>query len=219
MKLLDLFCGAGGCARGYQLAGFHVTGVDNRPQPRYVGEEFHRGDALEFLAEHGHEFDAIHASPPCQRYSQGTKRWVGRAESHPDLIDPTRKLLQSSGRPWVIENVIGAPLHRPTLLCGTMFGLKVFRHRLFESESLLLAPSHPKHNGSTGAHRGYSTERSGRNGYICVAGHNFVRESAASAMRIDWMSSRAQLAQAIPPAYTRYIGLQLMSALCREQVA
>jgi DNA (cytosine-5)-methyltransferase 1 len=214
-RLLDLFCGAGGCAMGYHRAGFDVTGVDVKPQPRFPFA-FVQADALEYLMAHGREFDAVHASPPCQRYSQGTKRWVGRQATHPDLVGPVRDMLQSIGKPWVIENVVGAPLESPTLLCGTMFGLKVFRHRLFEASFLLLAPSHPRHDGSTGAHRGYSTLRSGRNGYVCVAGHNFIREQGAEAMGIDWMGSLKELAQAIPPAYTEFIGRQLMDVVRRH---
>lgn len=127
-------------------------------------------------------------------------------------------MLNNSGARWVIENVVGAPLIAPILLCGTMFGLDVFRHRLFEFgvfdwREVPAAQLHPNHNGSTGAHRGYSTTRSGRNGYICVAGHNFERKAASDAMGISWMTSRYQLSQAIPPAYTEFIGRQLLAAL------
>lgn len=197
---------------GYARAGFEVIGVDHRPQPCYPFD-FCLADALEYLAAHGREFDVIHVSPPCQRYSQGTKRWKGRSETHPDLIGPTRGALVASGKPWVIENVVGAPLVRPVLLCGTMFGLRVFRHRLFESSIVLFAPDHSPHNGTTGAHRGYSTAVSGRNGYLCVAGHNFERHAAARAMGIDWMGSRKELSQALPPAYCEFIGKQLRNAL------
>ncbi len=112
-KLLDLFSGAGGATRGYQLAGFYVTGVDIAPQPRYVGEVFVQGDALEYLAAHGHEFDAIHASPPCQSYStlEAVNRGAAYAEKYPKLVLPLRELLQGIGKPYVIENVPGAGLH------------------------------------------------------------------------------------------------------------
>lgn len=214
-RLLDLFCGAGGCSVGYHRAGFDVVGVDHKPQPRYPFE-FHQADALKFLAEHGREFAAIHASPPCQRFSKGTKRWKGRSDTHPDLVGPTRELLGRSRLPWVIENVVCAPLRNAVMLCGTMFGLKVFRHRLFESSILLMAPTHPRHNGTTGAHRGYSTAASGRNGYVCVAGHNFERQAASEAMGIHWMGSRYELAQAIPPAFTEFVGRQLLGHLRRS---
>lgn len=203
-KLLDLFSGAGGSAMGYHRAGFDVVGVDIAPQPRYPFA-FHQADALTYLAEHGHEYDFVHASPPCQRYTIGRKIH-NSGERHPDLVGPTRDLLRATGKPWVIENVPGAPLLNPIMLCGTMFDLRVFRHRLFESSVWLLAPVHPRHNGNTGATDGYSTLARGRNGYICVAGHNFIREEGAAAMRIDWMATRYELAQAIPPAYTEHIG-------------
>lgn len=139
-RLLDLFCCAGGSGEGYRRAGFEVTGVDIMPQPRYMAGRgtFIQADALEYLKEHGAEFDAIHASPPCQRYSSMTKgRWKDR--QHPDLIAPTRDLLKAIGKPWIIENVPGAPLKYAVLLCGTMFGLQtpegsqLRRHRLFET--------------------------------------------------------------------------------------
>ena len=137
-KLLDLFCGAGGCSVGYHRAGFDVTGVDARPQPSYPFA-FVQADALAYLGEHGREYDAVHASPPCQRYSIA-RRIHGNGETHPDLLEPTRAALVSNGRPWIIENVPGAPVRFPVLLCGLMFGLRVFRHRLFESSVLLFCP-------------------------------------------------------------------------------
>lgn len=211
--LLDAFSGAGGCSRGYQMAGFHVVGVDIEPQPRYIGDEFVQGDALEFIAKHGREFDAVHASPPCQGYSvTANMPWVG---DYPKLIEPVRELLQATGKPYVIENVIGAPLHNPIMLCGTHFGLKVFRHRLFETSWFMLNLPHVPHR-----------ERIGRNGYVCVAGHGdsgrgYVpadhRTSAAwkRGMSIDWMTM-SELAQAIPPAYTAYIGQYLMEHISQH---
>ena len=159
MKLLDLFCGAGGAARGYQLAGFHVTGVDHKPQPRYIGEEFVQADALEYLAEHGHDYDAIHASPPCQGYSiMHNLPWL-RGRDYPLLILPTIEMLEALGKPYVVENVMGARYGSKTLkkrgieahglragwLCGAMFGLPFYRHRLFATNWLWLAPGHPRH--------------------------------------------------------------------------
>jgi DNA (cytosine-5)-methyltransferase 1 len=149
-RLLDLFCGAGGCTRGYQLAGFHVTGVDAKSFGRYVGDDFHQGDALDYLNIHGHEFDAIHASPPCQSFS--SMKSMPNAKKHPDLVTPCRDLLKKSGKPYVIENVVGCPLINPTMLCGTMFGLgtgdaELRRHRLFETNWPLVLPMgmHCKH--------------------------------------------------------------------------
>lgn len=212
MRLLDLFCGAGGCAVGYHRAGFtEIVGVDIEPQPRYPFA-FVQGDALEYVRRHGREFDAIHASPPCQRYTIG--RHIHRSgQRHPDLVAPTRKPLEASGKPWVIENVKGAPMEGwPVELCGLMFGLGVLRHRLFESSVMLMQPPHPRHpkGNLTNACQGYST---GATGFVCVAGHNFVREAGAKAMGIDWMQTRHELAQAIPPAYTEFVGRQLMDHL------
>jgi DNA (cytosine-5)-methyltransferase 1 len=237
--LLDLYCKAGGAGMGYYRAGYKVIGVDHEPQPRYPFQFFQR-DALQFVeelcsecadferdacglhalfetseGEHGHAFaaaadyfDAIHASPPCQPFSITRKL---HSNKHPDLISATRTCLMRTKLPYIIENVIGAPLLNPVKLCGVSFGLKVFRHRIFESNAPLLAPPHQKHDGSTGSHRGYSSQRSGKNGFICVAGHNFERKAGADAMGIDWMASRAELSQAIPPAYTEFIGRQLIA--------
>jgi DNA (cytosine-5)-methyltransferase 1 len=131
VKLLDTYCGAGGCAVGYHRAGFEVVGVDINPQPRFPFE-FHQGDAIEYIREHGHEFDVIHASPPCQRFSEATP--MERRDKHPDLIAPTREAMQATGKPYVIENVENAraELANPVKLCGTMFGLPIWRHRYFE---------------------------------------------------------------------------------------
>ncbi len=217
LRLLDLFCCAGGCSVGYHRAGFaEIVGVDNRPQPRYPFE-FVQADALEYVAEHGHKFDAIHASPPCQRYSIG-RHIHNSGRNHPDLVEPSRKLLIASVKPWVIENVMGSPLRDPAMLCGRMFGLRVLRHRLFEASFLLMTPSHPRHprGNLTNANQGYST---GEHGYVCVAGNNFVRTAGAKAMGIDWMKTRYELAQAIPPAYTEYIGRQLIDVLAVHRAA
>ena len=212
-RLLDLFCGAGGAAVGYERAGFEVVGVDIRPQPRYPFA-FVEGDALAFVAAHGAEFDVIHASPPCQGYSVCASLPQCRKD-YPMLIEETRRLLQASGRPFVIENVVGAPLVSPVRLCGTMFGLTLFRHRLFESNVFLEAPDHEAH-----------TARIGFGGFCCVAGHgdagknvrvaadHRTKASWARAMEIDWMH-KPELAQAIPPAYTEFLGGQVKRQLMR----
>ena len=133
--ILDLFCGAGGAAMGYHNAGFDLVGVDIEPQPNYPFT-FIEYDAIAFLEEFGsllhRRWDAIHASPPCQAYSVATK-WRGDPSSHPDLLEPTRDLLEEIGLPWVIENVPGAPMTPDVVLCGSMFDLQVRRHRLFLS--------------------------------------------------------------------------------------
>lgn len=224
-RLLDLFCGAGGSARGYQLAGFHVTGVDIRPQPRYCGDAFHQADALTFPLD---GFDVIHASPPCQLFSAGTNI-RGTTDAHADLIAPVRARLVASGAEYVIENVVGAPLVHPITLCGTQFGLKVFRHRLFETSFSMLQPGHTKHPANATRTRvGYGRrdttrpplpyERERIDGYITVAGHLFNKAEGSAAMAIDWMTN-AELSQAIPPAYTRFIGEQALRILQLEQGA
>lgn len=213
-RLLDLFSGAGGAAAGYMRAGFHVTGVDLRPQPRYAGDEFVQADALEYVLEHGHEFDAIHASPPCQAYSslQSLHKHVERA----DLLGPTRDALRDVGRPWVIENVIGAPMESGIYLCGTMFpGLRVYRHRWFETPFLIFQPPHPRHVFPAYAHRapdGRSRKQIYMDGdsFASVTGNAGVY--AGPGRGIDWMIG-AELSQAIPPSYTAFVGGHLMEAI------
>jgi len=190
---------------GYSRAGFEVVGVDIAPQPRYPFT-FVQGDALAYLAEHGHEFDAIHASPPCQRFSTMTKRHGdAQVETHPDLVEPTRALLVQTGLPYVIENVPGAPLDASAItLCGSMFGLRVRRHRLFESNLPMPQPEcdHAGQGPVVGVygHAGGSSKRDGK----AFSGTDTWRE----AMGIDWMVGR-ELAEAIPPAYSEYVGLRL----------
>lgn len=147
-RLLDLFCCAGGAGMGDHRAGFEVVGVDIEPQPRYPFE-FHQADALEFFREHGHEFDAIHASPPCQAYT--VLRVMHKDRQYVDLVGDTRHALESVCRPWVIENVPGVPLRFGILLCGAMFPpLRVYRHRYFESSFLMMQPQHPRHHVPAG---------------------------------------------------------------------
>lgn len=234
LRLLDLFSGAGGAARGYQQAGFYVVGVDIVNQPRYAGDEFIKADALTLMDDllngwptsgfaSGYtldEFAAIHASPPCQHYSRGRTRNPVEVD-HPQLIEPTRQRLAATGLPYVMENVEGAPLTNPVMLCGAAFGLAALchdgrrrplkRHRLFESNVWLMSPGcacsgaevigvygnggmcTPRHNGRRKGYQGSKTER-------------------AQTMDINWMT-RAELNEAIPPAYTRFIGEQLLAHL------
>ena len=212
-SLLDLFSGAGGAARGYQKAGFCVLGIDVKPQPRYAGCRFHQADALEYLAEHGREFDAIHASPPCQGFSIASIVHRNRGKKYADLIPPVRSALQKTGKIYVIENVPRAPLIDPVVLCGTMFGLGVFRHRLFESNRLIFVPEHYPHDGKIGNGKYYSVAgRSGRWKCWGVVHRNVSKGSVRQwrqAMGIDWMTGK-EIAQAIPPAYTEFIGRQLL---------
>lgn len=203
MKLLDLFCGAGGASRGYHNAGFdEIVGVDIEPQKNYP-YEFIQLDALEADLQ---GFDLIHASPPCQKFSTASSK----KKNHPDLLRPTRTLLEAQETHYVIENVQGAPMKNPLLLCGTSFPqLRVLRHRLFETSfdipSLPLdCYNHPVC---------YSTDKR-RNtdhldewkDYVTVYGGNHASLAACKdAMNIDWMNRR-ELSQAIPPDYTEYIG-------------
>lgn len=204
-RLLDLYCGAGGAGMGYHRAGFDVVGVDIRPQKNYPFE-FIQADALEYCRAHGHEFDAIHASPPCQAYSECTP--LDARAGHPDLIAPTRAALMATGLPYAIENVEGARrrMLNPVLLCGTMFGLNVWRHRYFEmSPATIMSPmacSHgqfPRPVLLTGSAKGR------------VSG-SFTVATMRAAAGLDWMT-RDGIDQAIPPAYTEWIGKTLMAAV------
>lgn len=193
--IIDLFCGAGGGAVGLYRAGFDVVGVDIEPQPHYPFE-FHQGDALTFSLDN---YDAIWASPPCQRFSICRYLHKGRYE-YPDLVTPIRKRLQATGKPYIIENVPGAPLLDFVVLCGQMFGLRLLRHRLFESNVLLLVPYH----------RGCRKED-----FVTVCGKGSKSRQRedyhkwGEAMGIDWMS-RKELTQAIPPTYAEFLGRQLI---------
>jgi DNA (cytosine-5)-methyltransferase 1 len=231
-RLLDLFCGAGGAAMGYHRAGFEVVGVDIERQPNYPFE-FHQGDALNFLEglrtglcvdanEHGEQwlslayFHAIHASPPCQDYSRAMRHL---AFSQPRLIDPVRDMLKAAGLPWVVENVPGAPLRTASNLlgehgvelCGSMFGLPVRRHRLFETSMAIWAPcgcdhSQPAMNPHNQAGRDRITEEHGRGDQ---------ERPWREAMGVPWMG-RYEAREAIPPAYTEYIGGCLMAEVERR---
>ena len=208
MKLLDLFCGAGGAGEGYRRAGFDVTGVDNRPMPRNP-HRFIQADALEYLAEHGHEYDAIHASPPCQAYSVASVSQRKAGKRYPDLLAKTRELLIASGKLFAIENVPGAPMRADAILCGSMFGLRVIRHRMFEMNlnRLILTPTCQHHeNPVCVVGHGTPSWNLERNGMVC-----HTADERRAAMGIDWMDG-ATLSQAIPPAYTEFIGRELLKA-------
>jgi DNA (cytosine-5)-methyltransferase 1 len=210
-RLLDLFCCAGGAGAGYNMAGFEVVGVDNKPQRNYPFEFIER-DALTLDPEFIASFDAIHASPPCQSYSDLAKR-NGNGHEWPRLIEPVREILINSGLPYVIENVEGAPLIEPVVLCGTMFpGLRVLRHRLFEANFEIALPPHPKHPkvhtfDKRKSHFGKTDEWED---FVQVTGGgNCSLAAAKEAMGIDWMS-KGEINEAIPPAYTEYIGRELL---------
>ncbi|CAB4995606.1 MAG: DNA cytosine methyltransferase [Actinobacteria bacterium] len=215
-RLLDLFCCAGGAGVGYQRAGFEVTGVDLAPQPRYP-MPFIQADALTLTSDFLESFDVIHASPPCQSYSDLAKR-NGNADAWPRLIEPVRELLHASGRPFVIENVEGAPLQNALVLCGTMFpGLRVIRHRLFESNVGLTAPEHRKHPlvFTHDKRKGHYGKLNQDTSFVQVTGGgNCSIANAKAALGINWMT-KAELNESIPPVYTQHLGAQLIEYLAQ----
>jgi DNA (cytosine-5)-methyltransferase 1 len=199
-KLLDLFCCQGGASAGYVAAGFDVVGVDIDPQPRYPFSFFRR-DAIEFARRHGRHFAAVHASPPCQAFTNAQRL---QGNEHPDLIGPTREVLTGLGLPYVIENVPGSPLIEPAELCGAMFGLGTYRHRLFETNWELATPEHPEHVAKT-----TKMGRSPVEGeFMHIVGNFSGVARGREVMGMPW-ANRDGLREAIPPAYTEYIGLQL----------
>ncbi|MBA7632344.1 hypothetical protein ES703_39888 [subsurface metagenome] len=198
---------------GYHRADFEVVGVDNKPQPHYPFE-FHQADALTYPLE---GFDAYHASPPCQGYGITKNIHTCKEKEYPLLIPAIRRKLLETGKPLVIENVPGAPLQYSIMLCGLMFGLKVLRHRIFELNFYCMQPGHPYHRNI----------EIGKDGFCCVVAHSAVKGDSnyqypnrkaawIEAMRIDWMT-KYELTQAIPPAYTEYIGNQLMSVVDKKE--
>lgn len=211
LRALDLFCCAGGAGMGLHRAGFEVVGVDINPQPNYPFE-FHQSDALEHPLE---GFDFIWASPPCQAYTN-----QGKGRGHPELIEPTRERLKASGLHYVIENVVGAPLKDYFRLCGSMFGLGVRRHRHFEASFPVLAPECD--HGSQNEIRAYYGQW-GREAYRAKKPglKSTLRgtvERAPGDMGIDWMVWR-ELTQAIPPAYSEFIGKAAIAHIASMRAA
>lgn len=221
-RLLDLFCCEGGAGMGYARAGFDVTGIDLRRWPNYPFE-FHRADAIEYARDHSTEFDAIHASPPCQAHSVLKHRhpdvfdsMLFPLTSHPDLVPATRDMLNSTGLPFIIENVPGAPLIDPVVLCGSMFGLgadcedgyrQLQRHRLFESNVALSPPGPCRHSGLVVGVYG----NGGGGVRAATRGYKATKREGNDALGTGWMSV-AGMSQAIPPAYTQWLGAQLLAA-------
>lgn len=226
-RLLDLFCCEGGAAMGYHRAGFEVVGVDifdDYSQKRYPFESY-KADAVEFVKEHGHEFDAIHASPPCQHASAGTR--AQDRSRYPKLIEPTRDALEATGRPYVIENVAGSALINPLVLCGTMFALaamdddgtrlEMWRHRHFESNVPLSAP-----NGGVCGHGWFSPQVAGSYGgarrdkrearEVRHGGYVPSKVIQQQLLGVGWMTERG-MHQCVPPAYTIWLGRQLRAAV------
>jgi DNA (cytosine-5)-methyltransferase 1 len=181
-----------------------VTGVDLYSQPNYPFT-FIKSDVFLLSPSYLAEFDYIWASPPCQHYS--TLKYL-TGKQYPDLIESTRSLLQESNTYYTIENVVGAPLINPVLLCGTMFGLRTYRHRLFESNFTVQQPEHPAHQ-----HKVAKMGRRPKDGeYLTICGHFSGVELAREIMGCSWMTQR-QLSQAIPSSYSRYIARQLLSII------
>ena len=211
--LLDLFCCAGGAAVGYHRAGFEIVGIDINPQPNYPFF-FAQTDALKMPAEVLSTFDAVHASPPCQAYSDLAKR-NGNGDDWPKLIEPVRDLLSRSGVPFIIENVDGAPLKQPTVLCGTMFEeLRVLRHRLFETTFPVTAPEHrphPKVHTFDRRKSHYGKTDEWRDYVMVTGGGNCTIAAAHDAMGIDWCRlTKREINESIPPAYSQFIGQALL---------
>jgi len=232
-RLLDLCCCSGGLAKGYHDAGFDVDGVDIDPQPNFP-YTFHQGDAVEFVKEHGHEYDAFHGSAPCQNDSPLN---AYNHKEYPRLIEPLREAFNATGKPWVMENVPQAPLRDPVILCGKSLGLKMYRHRAFEAGGgfRLVAPRHLDH-----------VERCARNGYLPTVETPFMSihggkhswawlDAAAGAMGMPWIHRDARTAgesstearkrlirevcEAVPPAYGRWVGAQLIAHLIARAAA
>lgn len=211
---LDLFCGAGGAAMGYKLAGFNVLGVDIKPQPRYPGW-FVQANALDFARQYGHLFDLIHASPVCKKYSRTTTQWRGCGYKYPDQITETRAVLHAIGKPYIIENVPDAAseLWNPVELCGSMFDLYTTRHRLFET-SPRVTVDHQCNHRFPQCKMGRKPKRYQE--YIQIMGNFSDVDYGRIAMETPWMCQQ-DMNQAIPPAYTRYIGEQMMRVVMRKR--
>lgn len=217
IKLLDLCCKAGGCAKGYEQAarelGFkiEITGIDIGPQKNYPFI-FIQADAVQFLKENWQAFTHIHASPPCQEYTPSTKQYRMKGARYHDILKPVREFMHSIPKPGVIENVMGAPMLADIILRGDMFGLNVIRRRKFETVNwFAMQPLPPKLVGSVKEGDYVSVFGNGAN--IQVKGgvqakfkKNTIRETWAYAMGIDWYMTNNELGEAIPPAYTHYIG-------------
>lgn len=204
-RLLDLFCGAGGCSVGYQRAGFDVVGVDVELQPHYPFWDVLQDDAMALLDDDDFVsgFDVIHASPPCQMYSRAMKHL---AFDQPMLLEPVRERLQEIGKPYVIENVVGAPMPTAVQVCGTGLGLRVYRHRLFESNIDIVGTDCDHSVPAMNPHN-----QAGRDAMYAEFGRRDPEPRWRQEMGVEWMS-RYEAREAIPPAYTEHIGRQVIAA-------
>ncbi|HEU04035.1 MAG TPA: DNA cytosine methyltransferase [Nitrosopumilus sp.] len=228
MKLLDLFCGAGGASVGLKNAGFNeIIGIDINPMPEYPFK-LNQIDALNTSIKEMEKADLIWASPPCQAYSHGTIKWRKKGKEYPDLIRETRRLLQATQKPFVIENVIGAPLRKDLMLCGEMFRLKIIRHRIFECHGF--KPNqipHKKHknavwNGTAigvwgGGKPGCFGNKEKRAYYNTIVKQNKNNELKEwqNAMEIGWVNNKKTLSQCVPPKYAEYIGKEFLKTMVK----
>ncbi|MGQ5591948.1 DNA methylase [Streptomyces sp. ESR1.13] len=225
LRVLDLFSCAGGAAMGYHRAGYTVDGCDIADRPRYPFA-YHRGDALEYLADLTttgdiDRYTLVHASPPCQAgcaLTVGTNRSQGWGGPHTDVLAATRVLLDAAGLPYVIEQPNGrAEIRKDLSLCGEMFGLGVLRHRNFElGRWATMQPAHPRHRGYVRGHR-HGVHRNGP--YVAAYGNGGGKATVPemqTAMGITWTDVREELTEAIPPAYTQWIGHAFLTA--RQEV-
>lgn len=216
-KLLDTFCKAGGAGMGYYRAGFDIVSVDIEPQPNYPFE-FIQADAIEYIKENGHLYDITHASPPCQKYTPSTAQFRQKGKEYPDLVNSTRQALESTNKPYIIENVPGAPIRNDIVLTGESFGLKVIRKRHFELsffmlQHTLLPKKGSVKNGDYVSVFGKAGLGKVKGGNTCKFRKKTIRETWAYAMGIDWHMTDIELSEAIPPAYTEYIGKQAIEIL------
>lgn len=217
--LLDACCKAGGATRGYQQAGFRVVGVDVEPQPHYVGDEFIQADAMDVLADREFmaRFDAAHASFPCQKFTAYRRRGGGVGDGYPDLVTPGRELLKAVGLPWVMENVERSPVRPMVKLCGSSFELDVQRHRWFETNVPMMSP--PCVHGIWKPRFPCATNRTNLRRTVEIGVWRIPLPVQQAAMGdVDWMTLD-ELTEAIPPAYTEFIGSRLLEHIATEMAA
>jgi len=203
MKVLDLFCCCGGAAKGLHDAGFESVGIDIRNNHEYP-YQFIQSDVFELPLNYFQEFDLIWASPPCQQFSVSSRRWINVGyDFDGDMIQATRKLLLKTGKPFIIENVIGSPLRKDLILCGQMFALRVVRHRIFEINGFRVPQlKHLKHKKPLNFNHSYYVNLTGHGGQS----YSFKMEDWQNAIGISHIHKKEHLTQAVPPAYSKYIG-------------